>query len=129
MIDIISIKNWIEEETLKCSLRLKANGHWIQMPMVNSSGNLTSHTIKHDRILNAFPLRREDQDSMTTTYSIDFTFVVDIPIKEDYIEVEPIDYKIKCHKYGSKFYDNRTGGVLINQRRAPPRFAADAAKF
>ena len=52
---------------------------------------------------------------MTTTYSIDFTFVVDIPIKEDYIEVEPIDYKINCHKYGSKFYDNRTGGVLINQ--------------
>ena len=32
--DIIPIDNWIEEEALKGTLRLKANGHWIRMPMV-----------------------------------------------------------------------------------------------
>ena len=33
-----------EEEALKGSLRLKANGTWIQMPKVNTRGKLTSHT-------------------------------------------------------------------------------------
>ena len=79
--DIIPIDNWIEEEALKGTLRLKANGHWISTPMVNSRGNLTSHT----KILNTIPLSKEDQDSMTTTYNLDPKFVVDIPTKEDYM--------------------------------------------
>ena len=42
-------------------------------------------------------------------------FVVDIPTKEDYKEVEPINYNINCYTDGSKLDDNRTGaGVLIN---------------
>ena len=77
--DIIPIDNWIEEEALKGTLRLKANGHWIRTPMVNSRGNLTSHTKILDRILNTIPLSKEDQDSMTTTYNLDPKFVVDIP--------------------------------------------------
>ena len=108
--DIIPIDNWIEEEALKGTLRLKANGHWIRTPMVNSRGNLTSHTKILDRILNTIPLSKEDQDSMTTTYNLDPKFVV-----EDYKEVEPINYNINCHTDGSKLDDNRTGaGVLIN---------------
>ena len=52
---------------------------------------------------------------MTTTYNLDPKFVVDIPTKEDYKEVEPINYNINCHTDGSKLDDNRTGaGVLIN---------------
>ena len=113
--DIIPIDNWIEEKALKGTLRLKANGHWIRTPMVNSRGNLTSHTKILDRILNTIPLSKEDQDSMTTTYNLDPKFVVDIPTKEDYKEVEPINYNINCHTDGSKLDDNRTGaGVLIN---------------
>ena len=106
--DIIPIDNSIEEEALKGTLRLKANGHWIRTPMVNSRGNL-------DRILNTIPLSKEDQDSMTTTYNLDPKFVVGIPIKEDYKEVEPINFNINCHTDGSKINDNRTGaGVIIN---------------
>ena len=37
---------------MKGTLRLKANGHWIRMPMVNTRGNLTSHTKILERILN-----------------------------------------------------------------------------
>ena len=52
---------------------------------------------------------------MTTTYNLNPKFVVDIPSKEDYKEVEPINYNINCHTDGSKLDDNRTGaGVLIN---------------
>ena len=52
---------------------------------------------------------------MTTTYNLDPNFAVDIPTKEDYKDVEPINYNINCHTYGSKLDDNRTGaGGLIN---------------
>ena len=52
---------------------------------------------------------------MTTTYNLDPNFVVGIPTKEDYKEVEPINYNINCHTHGSKLDENRTGaGVLIN---------------
>ena len=40
---------------------------------------------------------------------------MDIPTKEDYKEVEPINHNTNFHTDGSKFYNNRTGaGVLIN---------------
>ena len=52
---------------------------------------------------------------MTTTHNLDPKFFVDIPIKEDYKEVEPINFNINCHTDGSKIDDNRTGaGVIIN---------------
>ena len=52
---------------------------------------------------------------MTTTYNLDPNFAVDIPTKEDYKEVEPINYNINCHTDGSKLDDNRTVAVgLIN---------------
>ena len=109
--DIIPIDNWIEDEALKGTLRLKANGHWIRVPMVNTRDNLTSHT----KILNTIPLSKEDQDSMTTTYNLDPNFAVDIPTKEYYKEVEPINFSINCHTDGSKLDENRTGaGVIIN---------------
>ena len=87
------------------------------MPMVNTRGNFTSHTKILDRIHNTIPLSREEKDSMTITYNLDPNFAVDIPTKEDYKEVEPINYNFNCHTdaLGSKFDDNRTGaGVLIN---------------
>ena len=66
-------------------------------------------------IINAIPLSNEDQDSMTTTYNLDPNFVVDIPTKKDYKEVEPIKHNINCHTEGSKLDDNRTvTGELIN---------------
>ena len=66
-------------------------------------------------IITAIPSSKEDQDSMTTTYIQYPNFDVDIPIKKDYKEVEPINYNINCHTEGSKLDDNRTGaGVLIN---------------
>ena len=81
--DIIPIDNWIEDEALKGTLRLKVNGHWICTPMVigQLQRYLTSHTKILDRILNTNPLSKEDQDSMTTTYNLDPKFVVDIPTK------------------------------------------------
>ena len=83
--------------------------------MVNASGNLTSHTKILDRILNTIPFSKEDQDTMTTTYNLDPNYAVDIPTKEDYKEVEPINLNINCHTDGSKLDDYRTGaGVIIN---------------
>ena len=100
---------------MKGTLRLKANEHWIRMPMINNRGNLTRHTEILDRILNNIPLGKEDQDSMTTTYNLDPNFAVDIPTKEDYKEVDFINYDINCHTDGSKLDDNRTGASsLIN---------------
>ena len=65
-------------------------------------------------IINAIPLSKEDQDTMTTTYILDSNFDVDIPTKKGYKEVEPICHNINCHTEGSKLNDNRTGaGVLI----------------
>ena len=95
------IEGVIEEEVLKGTLRLKANGTWIQMPMVNTRGNLTSHTKILDMIIDAIPLSKEDLDSMTTTYNLDCNFVVNIPTKKDYKEVEPINHNINCHTDGS----------------------------
>ena len=97
-------------------MRLKANGKWIQMPMVNTRGKLTSHTKIFDRIINAIPLSKENQDSiMTTTYNLDLNFVVDILTKKDYRVVGPINHNINFHTEGSKLDDNRTGaGVFIN---------------
>ena len=43
----------------------------IQMPMVNTIGKLTSHTKILNRIMNAIPLSKEYQDSMTTTYNLE----------------------------------------------------------
>ena len=52
---------------------------------------------------------------MTTTYNLDSNFAVDMPTKEDYKEVELINYNINSHTDGSKLDDNRTGaGVLTN---------------
>ena len=66
-------------------------------------------------IINTILLNKKDQDSMTTTYKLDPNFVVDIPAKKEYKEVEPINYNINCQTEGSKLVDNRTGtGVLIN---------------
>ena len=85
------------------------------MHMVNTRGKLTSHTKILDRIINAIPLSKEDQDSMTTTYNLDPNFVVDILTKKDYKVVEPINHNINFHTESSKLDDNRTGaGVFIN---------------
>ena len=100
------IEGVIEKEAPKNTLKLKANG---------SRGKLTSYTKIRDRIINAIPLSKEYQDSMTTTYNLDPNFVVDILTKKDYKEVEPINQNINSHTESSKRDDNRTGaGVLIN---------------
>ena len=79
--------------------------------MVNTRRKLTSNTKILDRIINAIPLSKEDQDSMTTTYNLDPNFIVDILTKKDYKVVEPINFNTE----GSKLDDNRTGaGVFIN---------------
>ena len=70
--DIIPIENWIEEEALKGTLRLKEKSYWIRTPVVNTRGNLTSHTKILERILNTIPLRsNEERDSMTIIYNLD----------------------------------------------------------
>ena len=85
------------------------------MPLVNTRGKLINHTKILDRIINAIPLSKEDQDSMMATYSLDPNFVLDILTKKDYKEVEPINHNINFHTEGSKLDDNRTGaGALIN---------------
>ena len=108
------IKGVIEEDALKGTLRLKANGKWIQIHMVNTRGKLTSHTKILDRIINAIALSKDDQDSMTTTNNLDPNFVVDILTNKDYKVVEPINH-INFHTEGSKLDDNRAeAGVFIN---------------
>ena len=85
--------------------------------MVNTRGKLTSPTKILDRIINAIPLSKDNQDSMTTTYNLDPNFVVDNghPNKESYKVFEPINHNINFHTESSKLDDYRTGaGVLIN---------------
>ena len=88
------------------------------MPMVNTRGKLTCHTKIHDRIINAIPLSKLHQDSMTITYNLKPNFVVDILTEKDYKDVEPINHNINCHTEVSKLHDNRTGaGVFINNKQ------------
>ena len=67
--------------------------------MVNTRGKLTttSHTKILDRTINAIPLSKKDQDSMTTTYNLDPNFIVGILTKKDYKDVEPINHNINLH--------------------------------
>ena len=113
--DIIPIENWIEEEALKGALRLKANGHWIKMPMVNKKGNLTSHTKVIDTKLNEIQLNSVEQDMNTPILNLDIKFLVDIPTREEYEEFTPPPNSIIGYTDGSKLHDNNTGaGIHIS---------------
>ena len=111
--DLTPIDNWTENEALKGSLRLRANGHWIQVPMVNKKGNLTSHTKIIDKILNSIPLSKEDQDSTTNTLNLDNNFSVEIAQRSDYKETEQDKNTIKCYTDGSKLEDDMSGAAVF----------------
>ena len=53
-------------------------------------------------------------DSMTITYNLDPNFAVDIPTKEDYKEVEPINHNINCHTDASKLDDTGLEQVCLS---------------
>ena len=72
---VIPIENWIEEEALKGALRLKANGHWINMPMVNKKGNLTSQTKIIDTKLNDINLSKDQQNMITPSLNLDTRYI------------------------------------------------------
>ena len=95
---------------MKCTLRLRANGHWIQMPMVSTRGNqIGSRT--NILIGSSTPFQ---SGSGQYDDHLQPNFVVDIPTKEDYKEVELIDYNINCHTDASKLHYRTGAGVLIN---------------
>ena len=122
------IEGIIEEEALKSNLRLKANRNWIQMPLVNTIGKLTSHTKILDMIINAIPLSKEDQDSMTTTYNLDLNFFVDIPTKKDYNkEVKTINHKLDENITGAGVFKSTT--VIITLPKRPFILAKQATVF
>lgn len=113
--DLIPINNWIEEEALKGALRLKANGHWIKMPMVNKKGNLTTHTKLIDTKLNEIQLSNEEQDMITPVLNLDIRFMVEIPTRDEYKEITPLPDSIISYTDGSKLPDNNTGaGIYIS---------------
>ena len=111
---MIPIENLIEEEALKGALRLKANGHLIQVPMVNKNGILTSHTKVVESILNSIPLKADEQDQITQMLNLDTGFSVEIPERLEYKEVSWEDMDINCFTDGSRLENCKTGaGVLI----------------
>ena len=113
--DIIPIRSWIEEEAIKGSLRLRANGHWLQVPMVNSKGNLTSHTKILDTAINSIHLSSMEQDNTTTTLNLDSNFMVEIPNRDDFKEVDNNDNNVICYTDGSKMDGDQCGaGIVVN---------------
>ena len=64
--------------------------------MVNNKGNLTSHTKILDTAINSIHLSSMEQDNTTTTLNLDSNFMVEIPNKDDYKEVDNSGNKIIC---------------------------------
>ena len=117
----IPIDLMIEEEAAKGALRLQSNNHWINEPMVNQKGNLTTHTKLNERILNSILLVKEEQDQQTTSLNVDINFATEIPSVSEYEEIISEEGTIQCYTDGSKMNDNVGAGVYIMDNQNPPR--------
>ena len=85
--NMIPIDLHTDEEAALGALRLKSSKHWINEPMVNQKGNLTS------------------QDQQTTTLNRDTAFGTEIPTLSEYLETEPNTDTILGYTDGSKVND------------------------
>ena len=112
---IIPIEKWLEEEAAKASLRQRIGGHWEQEPIISSKGNLISHIKLNNDILKSVPILMEDQDSITTSLSVDTEFSVDIPRRDLYEELPAEEGRINCYTDGSKIEEDVGAAVYITQ--------------
>ena len=110
---ITPIDLWINETATKGALRLKATGHWISEPMVNTKGNLTSHTKIINKTLESFPLSTKEQDSITPVLNLETHFSVEICRRDLYEEMAPDNSTIHCYTDGSKSDTSTGAGVYI----------------
>ena len=115
----IPIDLMIEEEAAKGALRLQSNQHWINEPMVNQKGNLTTHTKLNKNILNDVPLVKEEQDQQTTSLNVDVKFKTEIPNILEYEEIGNEPDTIQCYTDGSKMNDKVGAGVYIVKNEGP----------
>ena len=111
--NIIPIDLCIEEEAALGALRLKSSNHWINEPMVNQKGNLTTHTKLCEKLLSGIIGANREQDQQTSTLNIDAGFGTEIPTLNDYREPEPDTDTLMCYTDGSQMNDKVGAGVYI----------------
>jgi ribonuclease HI len=116
----IPIDLMIEEEAAKGALRLMANNHWINEPMLNQKGHLTTHTKRNKTLLQYIPLHNEEQDQQASTLNVDTNFRTEIPVFEDYQEVSEED-TIQCYTDGSMMNSQVGAGIFVVDKQTPPR--------
>ena len=118
--NMIPIDLCIEEEAALGLLRLKSNNQWINEPMVNQKGNLTTHTKLCKQLLSGVTFAEKEQDQQTSTLNIDTSFSTEIPVINDYVETEPNEGTITCYTDGSMMEGKVGAGVYI-----PPHEGSD----
>ena len=111
--NMIPIDLCIEEEAALGLLRLKSNNQWINEPMVNQKGNLTTHTKLCKQLLSGVTFAEKEQDQQTSTLNIDTSFSTEIPVINDYVETEPNEGTITCYTDGSMMEGKVGAGVYI----------------
>ena len=116
----IPIDLLIEEEAAKGALRLQTNNHWINEPMLNQKGNLTTHTKLNENILKTVPLYKEEQDQQVTTLNMEVNFTTEIPEITGYQEITGGEDTIRCYTDGSKKNEQVGAGVYIADKQTPP---------
>ena len=97
----IPIDLCIEEEAALGLLRLKSNNQWINEPMVNQKGYLTTHTKRCNKLLSGVSFAGRDQDHQTSALNLDTSFGIEIPVLADYTEPMPNENTIMCYTDGS----------------------------
>ena len=103
----------IEEEAALGLLRLKSNNQWINEPMVNQKGYLTTHTKRCNKLLSGVSFAGRDQDHQTSALNLDTSFGIEIPVLADYTEPVPNENTIMCYTDGSMMNDKVGAGVFI----------------
>ena len=103
----------IEEEAALGLLRLKSNNQWINEPMTNQKGNLTTHTKLCKKLLNGVTFAEREQDQQTSTLNLDTSFDTEIPVLTDYTEPVSDENTIMCYTDGSMMDDKVGAGVYI----------------
>ena len=93
----IPIDLCIEEEAALGLLRLKSNNQWINEPMVNQKGYLTTHTKRCNKLLSGVSFAGRDQDHQTSALNLDTSFGIEIPVLADYTEPMPNENTIMCY--------------------------------
>ena len=111
---------WLQEAAAKEALRLKNLGHWECTPPGKTSIRLTSHITTNEKFMRVIPkhITSQEQDSTTSSISIDQCFSVDIPARGEFTEPVENEYDVCCYTDGSKIEEETGAGIVIRETHA-----------